>query len=64
MELVHTPYFVPRAWTICVGEATIVTWVILLVRLVPESVQRNCKSPGCLAMLMTEAPPKLLPIWA
>ena len=54
MELVHTPYFVPRAWTICVGEATIVTWVILLKRLAPESTQKNCRSPGCLAMLMTE----------
>ena len=31
------PYFVPRAWAICVDEAAIVTWVILLERLVPES---------------------------
>ena len=36
------------------GEATIVTWVILLKRLAPESTQKNCRSPGCLAMLMTE----------
>ena len=46
--MVHVPYFVPRAWAICVDEAAIVTWVILLERLVPESMQRNCRSPGCL----------------
>ena len=46
--MVHAPYFVPRAWAICVDEAAIVTWVILLERLVPEFVQRNCRAPGCL----------------
>jgi hypothetical protein len=46
------------------ADATIVTWVMRFARPLFFSVQRNCKSPGCVAFEITEEPPNFLPMAA